>query len=428
MRFPGIRKGKYYFPVTEKRSRATTSEEYPSWYIVGLDEVLVDVEVHDCPLELLAELGLVLGESVQFTPDEIEALLNKVSEHGLKWRYAAGGTVANTLCNYTHLSGEPAVLLGAIPEVIHPGSAAFAYVAQTPKAVSLEHLVVKPGEVGIAVTCFTPDGERSFAVSPGISSQYAAGDLPAETIENASVVLCSLYPLANKSRPIAEATMRCMQMAKRAEVPVAFGLGTASLVIKMRDQIIDILAGYVNIAGMNAREAKALTGMDDPILAAQQILEWVDVALITGGPNGLTIGAYTEESVKRPTREVIKHAGVKSYNQFEYSRMVMRQHCKHPIKIYTHIHPYLGGPGKLKNTSGAGDAALAALLHDISAISYHLKTLPDSKKHSRNARFLSYSSLSRNAQYGNRVAYEVLRMNSPRLEAPVGSDTVSQSQ
>ena len=41
--------------------------------------------------------------------------------------------------------------------------------------------------------------------------------------------------------------------------------------------------------------------------------------------------------------------------------------CKNPIKIYTHINPFMGGPGEIKNTNGAGDAALAAVLHDISA-------------------------------------------------------------
>lgn len=33
-----------------------------------------------------------------------------------------------------------------------------------------------------------------------------------------------------------------------------------------------------------------------------------------------------------------------------------------------------------------------------------------------------HSSLSRNAQYGRRVAYEVLRGYSPRLDRPVGPD------
>ena len=76
----------------------------------------------------------------------------------------------------------------------------------------------------------------------------------------------------------------------------------------------------------------------------------------------------------------------------------------------------------MRSTSGAGDAALAALLHDIAANRYHRTTVPDSEKHQAPVRFLTYSSLSRNTQYGNRVAYEVLRLNSPRLDGPVGHD------
>ena len=94
----------------------------------------------------------------------------------------------------------------------------------------------------------------------------------------------------------------------------------------------------------------------------------------------------------------------------------------YPLEIYTHIHPYRGGPQHLVNCSGAGDAALAAVLHDVSANRYHRATVPDSEKHLPGVAFLTYSSLSRNAQYGNRVAYEVLRGNSPRLDGLVGPD------
>ena len=64
----------------------------------------------------------------------------------------------------------------------------------------------------------------------------------------------------------------------------------------------------------------------------------------------------------------------------------------------------------------------AALLHDLAANRYHGSREPDSYKHTAGVPFLSYSSLSRNAQYGNRVAYEVIRNRSPRLDGPVGSD------
>lgn len=427
MRFPGIRKGKYYFPVTEKKSTIDTSESSKPWYLLGLDEVIVDLEIHGCPESLLPELGLTKGESVQFSAEKIARLLERVRELGLEVRYAAGGTASNTLCNYTHLSGEPAILLGAIPETIHPRTPAFAYVAQTPKAVSLDYLVPTPGEVGIAVTCFTPDGERSFAVAPGISGNYGSQDVPEEVVRKASVVLTSVYCLANPNRPIAKAALRMMEIAHEACVPVAFGLGTSTLVRRMRDDILSILEKYVNIVAMNAREAEALTGFSDPLLAGNALLDRTDAALITEGERGLTMCGYTDESVKRATRDGLHSGAIENYNQYEYSRLVMREFSPNPMRVFTHIHPYLGGPQKLRNTNGAGDAALAAFLHDVAATRYHAESVPDSKKHSHDIRFLTYSSLSRNAQYGNRVAYEVLRNNSPRLEAPIGNDKENDS-
>ncbi|MBQ8037507.1 MAG: inosine/guanosine kinase [Proteobacteria bacterium] len=422
MRFPGIRKAKYYFPVTEKKSTLLATTANKPWYIVGLDEILVDLEIHGCPQELLSELGLVLGESVQFSADEIARLFARVKELGLEVRFAAGGTIANTLCNYTHLSGEPAILLGAIPEIIRPGTPAFAYVAQTPKAVNLDYLVPIAGEVGIAVTCFTPDGERSFAVAPGISGNYSADDIDPEVIRHASVAASSVYCLANHDRPIAAATLRMFEIAHEAGVPVAFGLGTSALVRRMRDEILDVLKKYVNIAAMNAKEAEALTGYADPLLAGNALLDVVDAVLVTEGAKGLTMCGYTDDSVKRATRDGLHSGAIENYNQYEYSRLLLRKNCNNPIRIFTHIHPYLGGPQKLCNTSGAGDAALAAFLHDVAATRYHAETVPDSKKHAQGLEFLTYSSLSRNAQYSNRVAYEVLRNNSPRLEAPIGND------
>ena len=427
MRFPGIRKGKYYFPVTEKKSTIATNEWSKPWYLLGLDEVIVDLEIHGCPESLLPELGLICGESVQFSAEKIARLLERVRELGLEVRYAAGGTASNTLCNYTHLSGEPAILLGAIPETIHPHTPAFAYVAQTPKAVSLDYLVPIAGEVGIAVTCFTPDGERSFAVAPGISGNYGPADVPEDVVRKASVVLTSVYCLANPNRPIAKAALRMMEIAHDAGVPVAFGMGTSTIVRRMHDEILSILEKYVNIAAMNAREAEALTGFSDPLLAGNALLDRTDAVLITEGARGLTMCGYTDESVKRATRDGLHSGAIENYNQYEYSRLVMRHFCPNPMRVFTHIHPYLGGPQKLRNTNGAGDAALAAFLHDVAATRYHAESVPDSKKHSHDIRFLTYSSLSRNAQYGNRVAYEVLRNNSPRLEAPIGNDKENDS-
>lgn len=423
MRFPGDRNPKHYFPVTEKAMcvLAPAGARDGRWYVLGLDEVLVDIEASGTR-EAARALGLIPGESVQLSEEQHHQLQRRLEQNGHVRHYLAGGTVANTLNNYTYLSGEPAVLLGAIEACIRPGSPAFAYVAQTPPAVDLSHLVGVEGSMGTAITFIDSDGERSFGVAPGISGQYPAAAVSEAVVRNAAVVLTSLYCLRPAERPIAEAALRMMSIARRAGVPVAFGLGTANLVRERREQVRELLAEYVTIAAMNLAEAEALTGESDALLAARKVLELVDCVLITEGPRGLTMAGYTDERVKRETREPIRSKAIPEYNRFEYSRLMRRADCTTPLAVYSHIHPYRGGPDRLRNTSGAGDAALAALLHDVVANHYHREAVPSSVKHPEGVSFLTYSSLSRNAQYGNRVAYEVLESHSPRLTGPVGHD------
>lgn len=423
MRFPGHRNPQHYFPVTKKASRVQPGRTGPGgrYYLVGLDQVLVDMEVEGSAA-LAERFGLVAGESVQLSAADHRELLGAIGAKSLACSYAAGGTVANTLNNFTHLSGEPAVLLGAIDACIQPGRPAFHFVAQTPKAVDLGHLVPVEGSIATVFTFVSPDGERAFAVAPGVSNDYPPGAIPAGVVQQASVVLTSLYCLRDPGWPIAEAALRMMELALQADVPVAFGLGTAALVRALRDQVRELLARYVTVAAMNAGEAEALTGTGDVLLACEAILDWVDVVVITEGARGLTMGGYTDEAYRRETDQAIRSKSIPAYNRWEYSRLMRRRDCARPLRIYSHIHPYRGGPDRLTNTSGAGDAALAALLHDVAANRYHRATVPDSEKHAAPLPFLTYSSLSRNAQYGNRVAYEVLRGRSPRLDGPVGED------
>lgn len=423
MRFPGHRNSRHYFPVARKSTRARpggTGIE-SRYYLVGLDQVVVDIEVEGAE-RLASRFGLVAGESIQLPADAHSEMLDVIASQGLVTSHAAGGTVANTLNNFTHLAGEPAVLLGAIDACIHPGQPAFHFVAQTPGEVDLGHLVPVEGSIATVYTFVFPDGERAFAVAPGVSNAYPPEAIPAGVVEGASVVLTSLYCLRDPAWPIAGATVRMMDMAHRADVPVAFGLGTAALVGAMRDQVRGLLDAYVTVAAMNAGEAEALTGSDDVLLACEAILDWVDVVVVTEGARGLTMGGYTDEAYRRETDQEIRSKSIPDYNRWEYSRLMRRRDCRRPQKIYSHIHPYRGGPDRLTNTSGAGDAALAALLHDIAANRYHRATVPGSEKHAAPVPFLTYSSLSRNAQYGNRVAYEVLRGRSPRLNGPVGED------
>ncbi|ELA9430884.1 inosine/guanosine kinase, partial [Vibrio parahaemolyticus] len=101
------------------------------------------------------------------------------------------------------------------------------------------------------------------------------------------------------------------------------------------------------------------------------------------------------------------------FNRYEFSRPAKKDACQNPIRVYSHISPYMGGPEKIKNTNGAGDAALSAVLHDMAANKYHKENVPNSSKHSNE--YLTYSSFSQVCKYANRASYEVLVQHSPRL-------------
>lgn len=89
-------------------------------------------------------------------------------------------------------------------------------------------------------------------------------------------------------------------------------------------------------------------------MAADKALDWVDLVLCTAGPNGLFMASYTEDEFKRTTQHPLLPGAIAEFNQYEFSRAMRRDCCQQPLKIYSHIAPYMGGPEKIMNTNGAG--------------------------------------------------------------------------
>ncbi|MBS1960141.1 MAG: hypothetical protein JST80_11760 [Bdellovibrionales bacterium] len=414
MKFPGRRKNKHYFPVTEK-ARVDISHDYvsdESFHIVGIDQLLVDIEcrVEDAYLKLH---GLVKGQSQLID----EALCDRIymelkGERKIMGEFP-GGTVGNTLHNYCTLSEERAVLLGAISKKINVGDYSFKYISSTSSKVDLNYVQPCASSMGRAMCFVTPDGERTFGISKGCMNELDPDHIPREVIEKASALLISAYVLRDESWPISKATMKACELAKNAGVPIVLTLGTSALIEEKRDFFIKFIQAHVNVVATNNDEARALTGIDDPLLALERILDWTDLSLLTVGAQGLYLGALVDEKQARKTEHELHTKSIINYNQWEYSRGMRREHCEKPIKTYSHINPFMGGPVQIRNTNGAGDGALAALLHDMSANAYHLRKVPNSPKH--NAPYLTYSSLSQICKYSNRVSFEILSRNSPRL-------------
>lgn len=416
MKFPGRRKHKHYFPVQEKDLLNESSEHVRTLehcHIVGIDQVLVDIEakVED---EFLEKYGLRRAMS-QIIPDSVtDALYQELKSRDLINYEHAGGTIGNTLHNYSVLADGHSVLLGVMSENIKIGNYAYRYISNTSSRVNLNYLQAVDGPIGRCFTLIDSSGERTFAISPGHTNRLQPDNVNEEVIQTSSALVISSYLMRTQDEDTMDkATVRAVETAKAAGVPVVLTLGTKHLIEQDPDWWREFVINHVDILSMNEEEAEAITGINDPLLAADKALDWVDLVICTAGPQGLYMAGYTDDKFKRETERVWMSGSIPEFNRFEYSRPMRLKDCTNPLRAYTHVAPYMGGPGTIKNTNGAGDGALAAVLHDLAANNFHKLNVSNSSKHIQNA--LAYSSFSQISKYANRVSYEVLTQHSPRL-------------
>ena len=429
MKFPGKRKSKHYFPVNARDPllQATQQELEEGSWVVGIDQTLVDIEakVDDA---FLQRYGLSAGHSLVIDDVTAEALYSELMREELVSHQFAGGTIGNTLHNYSVLADDRSVLLGVMCNNIQIGGYAYRYLCNTSSRMDLNYLQGVDGAIGRCFTLIGEQGERTFAISPGLMNQLHAASIPEEVIAGASaLVLTSYLVRCQPGEPMPEATLRAIEYAKKHNVPVVLTLGTKYVIQDNPQFWRDFLRDHVSIVAMNEEEAFALTGEQDPLLASNLALDWVDLVLCTAGPTGLYMAGFTEDEFKRKTNHPLLPGAIAEFNQFEFSRAMRHQDCQQPLRIFSHIAPYMGGPEKIMNTNGAGDGALAALLHDITANNFHRQKVPNSSKHGRE--YLTYSSLAQVCKYANRVSYQVLNQHSPRLTRglPEREDSLEES-
>lgn len=416
MKFPGQRKSKHYFPVDARDplvSQAQESKQMSRTHIIGIDQTLVDIEAKVSD-EFIEKYQLSKGHSLVIDDETAEALYNELKEYDLVTDEFAGGTIGNTLHNYSVLADDKSTLLGVMSNSINIGSYGYRYLCNTSSRMDLNYLQGVEGAIGRCFALISDNGERTFAINEGKMNQLLPTSIPEHIFENASALVLTAYLVRCKpGDPMPDATMKAIEYAKKYDVPVVLTLGTKYVIQDDAEYWRDFIQQHVSVLAMNEEEAEALTGEHDPLLASNTALDWVDLVLCTAGPVGLYMAGYTENEAKRPTTLPLLPGSIAEFNQYEFSRPTVRALCKDPIKVYSHIAPYMGGPEKIKNTNGAGDAALSAILHDMAANKYHRENIPNSSKHEYP--FLTYSSFSQVCKYANRVSYEVLAQHSPRL-------------
>ncbi|WP_409424798.1 inosine/guanosine kinase [Pseudoalteromonas sp. RW-H-Ap-1] len=416
MKFPGRRRHKHYFPVEAKdplTNQLNATERLQRSYITGIDQIVVDIEAK-VDQAFLDEFQLRRGMSQVIDNDITNALYDRLKLNDMVDYEFAGGTVGNTMHNYSVLADDRSVLLGVMSENIKIGSYAYRFLCNTSSRVDLDYLQPVDGPIGRCFTLIDETGERTFAISAGLMNYLKPESIDKELIEQSSALVISAYLMRTQgNETMTEATMQAVKYANDANVPVVLTLGTKFLIEQDPTWWANFVNEHVDILAMNEEEGLAITGFEDPLLAADKALDWVDLVICTAGEKGLFMAGFVDDSCKRETEYPLLPGAIPDFNRYEFSRAMRRVDCENPIKAYSHTAPFMGGPDSIKNTNGAGDCALAAVLHDLSANVYHKLNVANSAKHQQQA--ITYSSLAQISKYANRASFEVLVQHSPRL-------------
>jgi inosine kinase len=143
--------------------------------------------------------------------DRAAALYDELLASKLITYEFAGGTVGNTLHNYSLLADDASILLGVMSETIRVGTSGYRYLSNTSSRVNLDHLQPVDGPIGRCFALVTPDGERSFAISEGKMNALAPESIPAAVFDDASALVISAYLLrCQPGDPMPDATLRAI--------------------------------------------------------------------------------------------------------------------------------------------------------------------------------------------------------------------------
>ncbi len=196
MKFPGRRKLKHYFPVSQPKLQLPSFEVRPELdtYVVGLDQTIVDV-IANVSDEFLEKHGIGKGLSNLVPHEKADQIYQELVQNGAISDHFAGGTIGNTIHNYSVLADDKSVLLGVMSANIQLGSPAYHYLCHTSSKVDMNHLQGVHGDIGRGITMITPDGERTFVIDPGAMDALTPEYIPEDIMAKAAAVVVSAYPL-----------------------------------------------------------------------------------------------------------------------------------------------------------------------------------------------------------------------------------------
>ncbi len=195
-------------------------------------------------------------------------------------KVATGGSCANVIKSLAML-GDQCALLGH-----HGPDAAGDYFIDYMNKIGVIGFYTKSTQPTSRAICLTtPDGQRTMRFFPGSSREMDATLLHPDYFKNAKIMHIESYLFRNDNL-----IETAMQHAKEAGILVSIDLSSFEIVRQYKEQILKLIAKYVDIVFANEFEAQELMGVN-PEEACLKLQEMCPIAVVSLGEHGCVVGS-----------------------------------------------------------------------------------------------------------------------------------------
>lgn len=245
--------------------------------VYGVGNALVDVQARVAD-EMLESTGFGKGLMTLVDNERQSEILARLS--GVQLHRCAGGSAANTIMAIAQFGGKTAYA----GKVASDELGDFFLKDMRDVGVTIEVAQAGEGPTGTCVVLITEDAQRTMLTNLGVSATVCESDIDEEEIRQSKFVYVEGYLLTGETTKAA--AYRAIELAKKHGVRVAFTASDPFLVNMIRDEIMSLIEGPVDLFFCNEEEARSLTGRQDPIECAREIHRHADNVALTLGPNG----------------------------------------------------------------------------------------------------------------------------------------------
>lgn len=190
-----------------------------------------------------------------------------------------GGGAAANVASWLAVNGTPAHLIARVGD----DAAGRTVLSELDRyGVSHTNTVVPGAKTGVVVVLVDALGERTMFPDSGANSGLSLADLP--PLDDFTAVYLSGYPLVNpQSR---NGALDILRAVKAHGLPVVFDPSTVGVLLEVGLNVVREWLTLVDVVVLNEEEAHFLSGKQNPVDAAAELLKLTSLVVIKRGASG----------------------------------------------------------------------------------------------------------------------------------------------